>query len=64
MQHLKERETSLKDFLLKAEGQLKGIDESIQFTKQQIADEEIKLAEQKEQLRITEEKCGRKKNSI
>ena len=60
LQHLTERETSLKDFLLKAEGQLKGIDESIQFTKQQIGDEEIKLAEQKEQLeslkKNTEEK--------
>ena len=60
LQHLTERETSLKDFLLKAEGQLKGIEESIQFTKQQIGDEEIKLAEQKEQLeslkKNTEEK--------
>lgn len=60
LQHLTERESSLKDFLQKAEGQLKGIDESIQFTKQQIGDEEIKLAEQKEQLELlkknTEEK--------
>ena len=29
LEHLKEKETSLKDFLQKAEGQLKGIDESI-----------------------------------
>jgi len=50
LQHLKERETSLKDFLKKAEGQLKGIDESIQFTQQQIKDEEIKLSELKAQL--------------
>jgi chromosome segregation protein len=60
LQHLTEREGSLKDFLRKAEGQLQGIDESIQFTKVQIADEEIKLAEQKEQLekiqKNTEEK--------
>jgi chromosome segregation protein len=50
LQHLKERETSLKDFLNKAEGQLQGIDESIQFTQQQIKDEEIKLSELKVQL--------------
>jgi len=50
LQYLTERESSLKDFLLKAEGQLKGIEDSIQFTKQQIDDEEIKLLEQKEQL--------------
>jgi chromosome segregation protein len=60
LQHLTEREAGLKEFLLKAEGQLKGIDESIHFTKQQIADEEIKLEEQKEYLELlkknTEEK--------
>jgi chromosome segregation protein len=60
LQYLRERETSLKDFLLKAEGQLKGIVESIQFSKQQISDEETKLVEQKENLeslkRSSEEK--------
>ncbi len=50
LQYLRERETNLKDFLLKAEGQLKGIEESISFSKLQIADEEAKLAEQKENL--------------
>lgn len=50
LQYLKERETSLKDFLLKAEVQLKGINESIVFTTQQVTDEEQKLAEQKQQL--------------
>jgi chromosome segregation protein len=52
LQYLKERETSLKDFLLKAEGQLKGIEESIVFTKQQISDEDIKLGEQKQQFEL------------
>ena len=47
LQYLKERETNLKDFLKTAEGQLKGIDESIQFTRQQIKDEETKLNELK-----------------
>lgn len=50
LQYLHERETSLKDFLMKAEGQLKGIEESILFSKQQISDEEIRLNEHKESL--------------
>ena len=60
LQYLKERETGLGDFLLKAEGQLKGIEESIGFTKQQISDEESNLSDQKQQLQLlkqnTEEK--------
>ena len=45
LQFLKERERGLSDFLLKAEGQLKGIDESIRFTGEQIKEEELKIAE-------------------
>jgi chromosome segregation protein len=45
LQYLKEREGSLNEFLQKAGGQLKGLDESIQFTAQQIKDDEIKLQE-------------------
>lgn len=45
LQYLKERETSLNDFLRKAGGQLKGLDESIQFTSLQINDDEVKLEE-------------------
>jgi len=52
LQYLKERETGLKDFLVKAEGQLKGIEESIGFTKQQISDEDNNLSEQKKQLEL------------
>ncbi|MEP6676819.1 MAG: AAA family ATPase, partial [Ferruginibacter sp.] len=44
LQFLHERERGLKDFLQKAEGQLKGIDESIQFTGEQIKEEELKIA--------------------
>ena len=55
LQYLKERETSLTDFLQKAEVQLKGIEESIVFTKQQVSDEEMKLSEQKEQLELLKE---------
>ena len=61
LQHLTERETSLKDFLLKAEGQLKGIDESIHFTQQQITDEEIKLGEQKGHLELLKKNSEEKR---
>ncbi|MEO8763243.1 MAG: chromosome segregation protein SMC [Ginsengibacter sp.] len=50
LQYLKEREAGLKNFLQKAEGQLRGIEESIGFTKQQIGDEENKLNVQKGHL--------------
>ena len=45
LQYLRERETSLNDFLQKAGGQLKGLDESIQFTSVQISEDELKLEE-------------------
>ena len=64
LQYLTERETSLKDFLLKAEGQLKGIEESIVFTKQQIHDEDIKLGEQKEQLEELKENAEEKRKTF
>jgi len=54
LEHLKEKEANLKDFLQKAEGQITGIDESIGFTKLQIEEEEKSLAglhSQLEQLR-------------
>ncbi len=47
---LKEKETSLQEFLQKGEGQLKGLDESIVFTRQQIEEEENKLGGLQEQL--------------
>ena len=43
LQYLKEKETGLKEFLQKAEGQLKGIEEGIAFTAQQIQEEDIVL---------------------
>lgn len=43
LQHLKERKTNLDEFLLKAAGQLKGLQESIDFTGTQINDEQQKL---------------------
>jgi len=45
LQYLKEREATLNEFLQKAGGQLKGLDESIQFTSIQIKEDESKLLE-------------------
>ncbi len=61
LQYLKERETGLKEFLLKAEGQLTGIEESIGFTKQQINDEDNKLAEQRQQLELLKQNAEEKR---
>ena len=45
LQYLKEREAGLNEFLQKAAGQLKGLDESIQFTGQQITEDEMQLTQ-------------------
>lgn len=50
LEHLKEKETSLREFLQKAEGNLKGIDESIGFTNTQVEDEQKALEILNEQL--------------
>lgn len=50
LEYLKEREGSLKEFLQKAEGQVKGIDESIAFTNQQLNEEDQSLGSLNEQL--------------
>ncbi|MBI5371322.1 MAG: chromosome segregation protein SMC [Sphingobacteriales bacterium] len=50
LEHLHEKEGSLQEFLLKAEGQLKGIEESIGFTSQQVGEEELSLELLSEQL--------------
>ncbi len=60
--YLREREASLKDFLLKAEGQLKGIEESIQFSELQIADEETKLVEHRQNLDTLKISAEEKRN--
>jgi chromosome segregation protein len=45
LQYLREKETSLKEFLDRAEGQLKTIGDSIEYTQMQVGEEEAKLAE-------------------
>jgi len=43
LEYLREREANLSQFLTRAEGQISGIDESISFTQQQIAEEDQTL---------------------
>ena len=50
LHYLKEKQTGLKDFLNKAEGQLKGIQDSIDFSKLQVTDEEARLQDMQMQL--------------
>ncbi|MFZ1785781.1 MAG: chromosome segregation protein SMC [Ferruginibacter sp.] len=45
LQYLKEREAGLNEFLQKAGGQLKGLEESIQFTGNQIGEDETQLTQ-------------------
>ncbi len=47
---LKEKETGLQEFILKSEGQVKGLDESILFTQQQAADEQTTLTDLQSEL--------------
>lgn len=47
---LREKETSLQDFLQKSDGQLKGIEESIAFSTKQVEEEEAKLESFESQL--------------
>ncbi len=50
LHYLKEKESSLQDFLQKAAGQLTGIEESINFSKEQIVEEELQLEKLNTQL--------------
>jgi chromosome segregation protein len=50
LEYLKEKETNLQEFLQKAEGQLKGIDESIAFSNKQVHEETRNLYQLNEQL--------------
>jgi chromosome segregation protein len=64
LEYLKEREGSLQDFLQKAEGQLKAIDDSIGFTNQQVVDEEKALEGLNEQLQQLNTEAGTKKGVL
>jgi chromosome segregation protein len=64
LEYLKERENSLKEFLQKAEGQLKGIDESIAFTSTQVQDEELALEGLSEKLKSLREEADSKRGIV
>ena len=58
---LKEKEQSLGDFLNKSEGQLKGLEESIEFTTLQVEEENSKLEGLEEQLENFKESVEEKR---
>jgi chromosome segregation protein len=64
LEYLKEKEQSLKDFLQKAEGQLKGIDESIGFTQLQVQEESTMLESLNEQLQQFNNEAAVKKEVL
>ena len=64
LEHLKEKETSLNDFLQKAEGQQKGIEESISFTQVQIEEESKALESLNEQLSQLRQDVDAKRNVL
>ena len=64
LEHLKEKEGSLKDFLQKAEGNLKGIEESIGFTTMQVEEEDKALTGLNEQLEQLRQEVDAKRNIL
>ncbi|HYM93844.1 MAG TPA: chromosome segregation protein SMC, partial [Chitinophagaceae bacterium] len=64
LEHLKQKENDLKDFLQKAGGQLKGIEESIAFTNQQTGEEEKVLTGLNEQLNELRLEVDAKRNVL
>ncbi len=50
LQYLREKESTLNEFLSKAGGQSSGLEESIRFSETQIAEEEVKLAGLQDEL--------------
>jgi chromosome segregation protein len=61
LHYLKEKETSLNEFLQKAEGQLKGIEDSIEFSELQIGEEENKLVDLQQNLDVTKNEVEEKR---
>ena len=61
LEYLREKETNLKDFLQKAEGQIRGIEESIDFSQLQIEEEERNLAGLHSQLEHLRREVDRKR---
>ncbi len=61
---LQEKEKGLKEFLQKAEGQLKTIDDSIQYTQHQLEDERERLIDIQEKVELAKEAVDEKRNAF
>jgi len=64
LEHLKEKENSLQEFLQKAGGQLRGIEESIQFTEAQVGEESQALEQLNQQLESLRQEVDAKRNIL
>lgn len=64
LEHLREKEASLQEFLGKAEGQQKGIEESIVFSQLQVEEETRVLEELNQQLNQLREELDGKRNVL
>ena len=64
LEHMTEKEGSLKGFLAKASGQLKGIEESISFTQSQLNEEDQSLAAHNEKLESLRLEVEAKRNVL
>jgi chromosome segregation protein len=64
LEHLREKESNLSAFLQKAEGQLKGIEESIGFTNMQVEEETKNFSSLTEQLEELRSGADRKRNIV
>jgi len=61
---LQEKESNLQDFLSKGAGQVKGLEESVLFTANQVGEEEVKLEHLLNNLEILKEKTDLAKTSF
>jgi len=64
LQYLQEKETNLKEFLEKAEGQLKTIGDSIEYSQLQVGDEEANLATIQDQVEAAQLEVENKRRSF
>ncbi len=61
LQYLKEKESGFIEFLSKADGQQKGIEDSIKFSKQQLTEEELKITEFQNEVIVSQAKAEENK---
>ena len=64
LEHLREKEQNLSQFLQRAEGQLKGIEESITFTTKQLSEESTSLEGLTEQLQQLSNDASKKREAV